>query len=137
MSHSSGTIGIVNRLTTTSRNPFSRGMLIAIPAIFTVPVDNQGIALNTKRKKEGREKGKDRVTEERSVTDSRTTNGTEDRELLEEEPCGKSFSPRSSTIILARSLSLSLRCDYFLPDTRLTYFLQQYKLKFHVIVVVR
>lgn len=59
------------------------------------------------------------MTEERSVTDSRTTNGTEDRELLEEESCGKSFSPRSSTIILARSLSLSLRCDYFLPEVNI------------------
>lgn len=71
MSHSSGTIGMVNRLTTTSRNPFSRGMLIAIPAIFTVPVDNEAIALNTKRKKAGERN--DGVTEERSVTDSRTT----------------------------------------------------------------
>lgn len=136
MSHSSGTIGIVNRLTTTSRNPFSRGMLIAIPAIFTVPVDNEGIALNTKRKKAGERN--DGVTEERSVTDSRTTNGIEDRELLEEEPWKEFlfsfFYDHSRSFTLFRS-SLPLPCDYFLPDTRLTYFLQQHK--FHAIVVVR
>lgn len=62
-------------------------MLIAIPAIFTVPAGNSGYrAEYEKERRRGKRKERWRVTEERSVTDSRTTNGTEDRELLEEEP---------------------------------------------------
>lgn len=129
MSHSSGTIGIVNLTDNdVEESVFSRNANRNPGDLHRSSGQFRLSRWIRKRKKAGEKKGA-MEGDRRKIGDG-FTNDERDRGswIVGRRTRG------SSSFALFPSF-FPLRCDYFLPDTRLTYFLQQHK--FHAIVVVR